>query len=150
MAIIERGLARGIGSRDFVPHDASRSCAGAPAATDGKGSPADAPPPDLRVRASAGHPGRRHSRLSFDVSDAASGTLPSDLEPFLGAAAHLFVMDEALRSPMHAHPIDLPARGFAKPEFDVRFPRQGRYVMWLQVQRAGRVQTFRFTVDASN
>jgi hypothetical protein len=138
---------------DFVPRDAMPQLrmARLPATPGGKGSTGDATAPDLRVHVSAGtHRAGRRSRLSFEVSEAASGASPSDLEPFLGAAAHLFVIDEALRNPMHAHPIELPAGGFAKPEFDVRFPRPGRYVMWLQLQRAGRVQTFRFTVDASN
>ena len=82
------------------------------------------------------------SRVQFSVT-------PTDLEPYLGAAAHLFVIDEKLENPMHAHPIEIPDGGLSRPAFDVRFPRAGRYVMWLQVQRAGTVETMRFTADVS-
>ena len=82
------------------------------------------------------------SRVAFEVA-------PDGLEPYLGAAAHLFVIDEKLENPMHAHPLDVGAEGLSRPAFDVRFPRAGRYVMWLQVQRAGRVETMRFTADVS-
>jgi len=91
----------------------------------------------------------REGRMTFDVTDAKTGGAPVDLEPYLGATAHLFVIDATLRDPIHAHPIDLGEGGVAQPAFDVRFPRAGRYVMWLQVQRAGRVETFRFTADVS-
>jgi hypothetical protein len=91
----------------------------------------------------------REARLAFDVTDARTGRAPEDLEPYLGAAAHLFVIDETLRDPIHAHPIDLPEGGIARPAFDVRFPRAGRYVMWLQLQRAGRVETMRFTAGVA-
>ncbi|HUF24576.1 MAG TPA: heavy metal-binding domain-containing protein [Vicinamibacterales bacterium] len=91
----------------------------------------------------------REARLTFDVTDATTGAVPDDLEPYLGAAAHLFAIDETLRDPTHAHPIELAEGGIARPAFDVRFPRAGRYVMWLQLQRAGRVETLRFTAEVS-
>ncbi|MDQ3069634.1 MAG: hypothetical protein M3R55_07895 [Acidobacteriota bacterium] len=90
----------------------------------------------------------REGRLSFDIVDTRTGKPPMDLEPFLGAAAHLFAIDEALREPMHGHPLEAPG-GLTQPAFDIRFPREGRYRLWLQVQRAGRVETMPVTVDVS-
>ena len=111
---------------------------------------ADRPPFIVHAKLSAGDlRAGRESRLTFEVSDPATGLPPADMEPYLGAAGHLFAIDEALQNPMHAHPIDVADGGMARPAFDVRFPRAGRYVMWLQVQRAGRVETMRFTADVS-
>lgn len=92
----------------------------------------------------------KETRLAFELRDARTGGAPDGLEPYLGAAAHLFAIDEDLRDPVHAHPVEITGGGLAQPAFDVRFPRAGRYVMWLQVQRAGRVETLRFTADVSN
>lgn len=111
---------------------------------------ADRPPPIVvATLSSAELRAGRESRLTFQVTDPQTRQAPADLEPYLGAAAHLFVIDEQLRDPLHAHPVEIGAAGLAQPAFDVRFPRVGRYVMWLQVQRAGRVETLRFTADVS-
>lgn len=88
-------------------------------------------------------------RVSFSLLDRKLIVPPDDLEPYLGASAHMFAMHESLREPIHAHPVEAIGASFTAPAFDVRFPREGRYALWLQVQRAGRVETLRFTVDVS-
>jgi hypothetical protein len=67
---------------------------------------------------------------------------PSDgLEPYLGAAAHMLVASEDLVDMIHTHP------AYAGPEqFNVIFPRPGRYRIWVQFQRLGVVNTKIFDV----
>ena len=136
---------------DFAPVDAMPQMRMAPFTYDGAAAAA-APADQSTLSASLDAPALiagRAGRIAFQIRDAASGGEPQNLEPYLGAAAHLFVIDETLENPMHAHPQEVGEGGMARPAFDVRFPRAGRYVMWLQVQRAGRVETMRFTADVS-
>lgn len=88
---------------------------------------------------------RRESRLTFVVSDAATGQPVTSLEPFLGAAGHLLIVDEALGTAMHGHP---EGRFSGGPDvgFHPVFPAPGRYKLWLQVQRRGAVTTLPFVV----
>jgi heavy metal-binding protein len=83
--------------------------------------------------------------LAFEIADAASAAPIADLEPYLGASAHLLIVPVDLTEAIHAH----PAEGGHGPvlSFTPTLPRPGRYKMWLQVQRAGRVTTAAFVVD---
>jgi len=137
---------------DFMPADGFPQLlmARLPKRPEARGGTGDGPAPSLQARlAPVDMKAGREARLTFDVTDAATGAAPGDLEPYLGAAAHLFVIDTELRDPMHAHPLEVEEGGMSRPAFDVRFPRAGRYVMWLQLQRAGRVETMRLTAVVS-
>jgi len=83
--------------------------------------------------------------LSFRIEDAASGAPVTDLEPYLGASAHLLIVPVDLTEAIHGHPAD-DLRGPAL-SFTPTLPRPGRYKLWLQVQRAGHVSTAAFVVD---
>jgi len=88
--------------------------------------------------------------LRYTVKDAA-GAPVTDLEPYLGAFGHLFILHEDLVTMAHAHP-----RG-AEPTPDMRagpevtfhtvLPKAGRYKLWAQVQRAGKIVTTDWTVE---
>ena len=83
--------------------------------------------------------------LIFRVEDAASGAAVTDLQPYLGASAHLLVVPFDLTEAIHGHPTEDgpgPALSFAP-----LLPRAGRYKIWLQVQRNGTVSTVPFVVD---
>jgi hypothetical protein len=136
---------------DFAPADALPQLRMTTAEIPGSRSGAATTPPSSLDARMIGEPARagQTSRVAFTLTDRQTAAAPADLEPYLGAAAHLFVMDEALKDPQHAHPIEVTGAGLAEPAFEVRFPRAGRYVMWLQVQRAGRVETMRVTADVS-
>jgi hypothetical protein len=84
------------------------------------------------------------STLSFHVEDAASGAEVTDLEPYLGASAHLLIVAADLTEAIHGHPEDerRPTLTFAPI-----VPTPGRYKLWLQVQRRGRVSSFAFVTD---
>jgi len=82
--------------------------------------------------------------LAFDLAEDTSGAPVSDLEPYLGAFAHLFVVSADLTEGQHLIP-DGDARG-PRLTFSPIFPRTGHYKMWLEVQRGGRVATIPFVL----
>jgi hypothetical protein len=70
---------------------------------------------------------------------------PEDgLEPYLGAWAHMLVESHDLIDTIHAHPS--VADGGPKMQFDIFFPREAIYRMWIQFQRLGKVNTVAFTL----
>ena len=86
------------------------------------------------------------STLAFRVDNAASGAAVTDLEPYLGASAHLLIVASDLTEAIHGHPEEdrRPALTFTPI-----IPRPGRYKVWLQVQRAGRVSTAAFVLEVA-
>lgn len=83
--------------------------------------------------------------LVIKIEDAATGTPVTDLEPYLGAAAHLLIVPVDLTEAVHGHP-DEQFRE-AGITFTPLVPRAGRYKTWIQFQRAGRVSTASFVID---
>ena len=76
------------------------------------------------------------------------------LEPYLGAWAHIVVIDEELRNFIHAHPLEDAGRAGADGAHThaagpapasvsavINFPHAGLYKLWLQTQRNGIVAT---------
>jgi hypothetical protein len=77
--------------------------------------------------------------LLFLDLDPANG-----LEPYLGAWAHMLVESHDLIDTIHAHPA--VADGGPKMQFDIFFPREAIYRIWIQFQRLGKVNTVAFTL----
>lgn len=78
--------------------------------------------------------------LRFTMSRADGGAVP--LEPVMGAFAHLVAFDETRSGFAHLHPVE--ADLLAKPDarnptlnFKLTIPREGRYIVWSQVNLAG-------------
>jgi hypothetical protein len=70
---------------------------------------------------------------------------PQDgLEPYLGAWAHMLIESHDLIDTIHAHPS--VADGGPKMQFDIFFPREAVYRIWIQFQRLGKVNTVAFTL----
>src|SRR5262249_32468745 len=102
--------------------------------------------------------------LSFAVRDAAGGNV--DVEPYMGMAAHLLVTSVDGSVFAHLHPsgsISMAAmQHFAGDDphashamlLDSRiaipyaFPKAGRYRLFVQVKREGKVRTAAFDLDA--
>ena len=90
----------------------------------------------------AGKPGC----LQFAFFDASSGAPITDLEPFLGAPAHLLIVKPDLTEAIHGHPEE-QATGGPAVSFDPRMPAPGLYKLWVQFQRKGKVSTASFVVS---
>jgi len=89
-------------------------------------------------------------------------TAVSDLEPYLGAWAHVMILSQDRQEFIHAHPLDDAAttidnnpwqHSHAAPgpspsviETVTGFRKPGIYRMWAQFQRGGKVITFPFTI----
>jgi hypothetical protein len=89
----------------------------------------------------------KHAMLTFAVTDAATGAPVTDLEPYLGAPAHMLIVRRDLSDAIHAHPQEQVTAG-PTVSFHPIIPAAGDYKLWIQFQRAGEVSTsaFEFTV----
>ena len=94
----------------------------------------------------------RMVKLRYELS--ANGTPVTDLEPYLAAWGHTLILSEDTVEYVHAHPIEyLPGDAAEKKggpivTFDAMFPKPGRYRLWTQFSRGGRVSTTTFAVEA--
>lgn len=103
----------------------------------------------LRVKLEAGVPvAGKELPLTFTVSDVRTGEPVTDLEPFLGAPAHLLIVRRDLEDAIHAHPEE-QATGGPTVSFHPLIPSAGDYRMWIQFQRSGRVITVPFALPAA-
>jgi hypothetical protein len=112
------------------------------------GDPVDEPHTVNAVRAAldASHAtSGSESTITFTVDDESSGTPVTDLDSHLGAAAHLFVVSADLTEGFYLTSQD-GGRG-PRLAFTTLFPRPGRYKMWLELQRAGRMSAIPFVLD---
>jgi hypothetical protein len=70
---------------------------------------------------------------------------PSEgIEPYLGAWGHLLAVSDDLVDSIHEHPTY--ANSGPEIQFDVFFPRQASYKVWVQFQRKGVVNTTAFVI----
>lgn len=100
----------------------------------------------MRVSLDAGAVKSGESRpIHLAVADAATGAPVSDLEPYLGAGAHLVAVSADMTEAVHEH----PAAAGRGPDITFRplFPRPGLFKIWIQFQRGGRVSTAAFVID---
>ncbi|RUT01570.1 hypothetical protein DSM106972_066670 [Dulcicalothrix desertica PCC 7102] len=87
--------------------------------------------------------------LIFNLLDAASNQPPKDLQNYLGEKGHLVILKQS--SPLteadyiHAHAMkDTPP---GEIHFITSFPQPGKYKMWGQFNRNGKIITADFWVD---
>ncbi len=112
-------------------------------------TPAEQTVDGLRVRLEAASlTALRPASLRFLVSDAATGAEVRDLEPYLGAAGHLLLVNGNLTSALHGHPADTQTSG-PGILFEPVLPKAGLYKLWLQFQRKGRVVTVPFVIEVA-
>ena len=95
-----------------------------------------------------------HAMLLFRLSD--HGQPVTDLEPYMGAMGHCAIVSEDTQSFIHCHPEQLfpphhDSRGGPDIAFHAMFPNPGKYKVWGQFQRDGKmiVADFVVHVDAS-
>jgi hypothetical protein len=86
--------------------------------------------------------------LRFALTDPASGVPINDLEPYLGAQAHLLLVSAPLTEAVHGHPEGLDLRAPVMI-FQPLLPPAGMCKLWLQFQRGGRVTTVPFVIEVA-
>jgi hypothetical protein len=69
------------------------------------------------------------------------------LEPYIGAWGHMLAVSNDVIDMIHTHPSI--ADGGPNVQFDLYFPREATYRIWVQFQRLGKVNTVVFTVPVS-
>lgn len=88
--------------------------------------------------------------LKYTLSTAAGPV--TDIEPYLGAMGHLFIIHEDLVTLAHSHPKGpeptKDMRGGPVVEFHTVLPKAGKYKAWMQFQRQGKLYTMPFVVEA--
>jgi heavy metal-binding protein len=82
--------------------------------------------------------------LRYRISDVKTGEPVHDLEPYLGAWGHTLILSEDARDYVHSHPTQSTADNIS---FEAFLPRSGRYRIWSQFQRHGKVITVPFTIE---
>ena len=70
------------------------------------------------------------------------------LQPYIGAWAHLLAVSHDLIDTMHSHPF--VADGGPEMQFNVYFPREHVYRVWVQFQRKGLVNTVQFDIPVKD
>ena len=85
--------------------------------------------------------------LTFTLTDARTGAPITDLQPFLGAPAHLLMVRGGLEDAVHAHPEELQTGG-PTVSFHPLIPAAGPYKLWIQFRRGGRESTAAFVITA--
>jgi hypothetical protein len=91
-----------------------------------------------------------HTQLLFRLSR--SGQPLTDLEPYLGAMGHCVIISQDTQTYLHCHPEQVFAptadtRGGPVVAFHTLFPRPGRYKIWGQFRRGGKILVADFVVD---
>lgn len=85
--------------------------------------------------------------LTFDIS---KNDVPlTDLEQYLGALGHAVIIKEETLDFLHVHPLDSLKEQDGRVPFHVMFPSVGRYKIFAQFQREGKVFTTDFVVNVA-
>jgi hypothetical protein len=88
--------------------------------------------------------GGETGQLRFTVTR--DGRPVDSVEPYLGADGHLVALREHDQAYLHTHP-EGEAGGPGPIVFDVEYPSQGRYRIFLQFKHRGEVRTVSFTQE---
>lgn len=86
------------------------------------------------------------NKITFDIKQ--DGKPVTDLEQYLGALGHSVILSEGDLQFIHGHPVEdssKPQTG--KVNFMVSFPEAGKYKVFTQFQRQGKITTTDFVVD---
>lgn len=92
-------------------------------------------------------PCKRTVTLTMKLLDKEGKPL-EDLQPYLGAMGHLFLVNQDTETFVHSHPDDRTPIPEGTLPFLARFPKPGLYRGWVQFQRNGKVETAKFIVQA--
>lgn len=123
--------------------DGERSTLSDDVTVDGRAAHAELPAPAERASTSDGYEvaiSESDGTVAFTITRDGA---PVAVEPYLGAGGHLVVLREGDLEFLHVHPTG------ADPEFEVEFPTDGRYRLFLQFRHEGRVHTAALTQEVA-
>lgn len=88
---------------------------------------------------------KKHIMMTFTITDNKGNDI-TELEPYLGSAGHVVIVDEKLDEFLHVHPQDESAKG-PDVEYMTTFPFPGIYKIWGQFKYRGNVYTAPFVIN---
>jgi hypothetical protein len=99
----------------------------------------------------------QHGHLIFTVTKTGTNAPVTELQTYLGAFGHLFIMNEDMAEYVHSHPVETPSaqlnineiRGGPTVMFEGLMPRPGRYRAWAQFKYHDEIYTFNTTFEVS-
>jgi hypothetical protein len=79
----------------------------------------------------------------------------TDLQPYMGAMGHCAIISQDTQMFLHCHPEQLypctpDSRGGPTIAFHALFPTAGRYKVWAQFKRGGKIVVADFVVDVGD
>lgn len=87
--------------------------------------------------------------LMFKLQDVSSNQPPTDLQPYLGEKGHLVILKQSssltVEDYIHAHALKNTSTG--QVNFMTTFPQSGKYKLWGQFNRNGRIVTADFWIN---
>lgn len=83
--------------------------------------------------------------LAFAIHDLDTNSNVKDLEPYLSSAGHLAAIHEDKQTYVHVHPMSTKLSSPIR--FYTKFPRPGRYKLFMQFQHLGQLHTASFVVE---
>ncbi len=87
--------------------------------------------------------------LNFDLVDTGTNQSIADLQPYLGERGHMVIVRQANQitraNYIHAHA--MPDTGDGKIQFMTSFPQPGKYKLWGQFSRGGKIVVADFWVN---
>ena len=138
---------------DFYPTGGTPQLAPKTITTAGYTAPLEASIPQLAPDLSPKRSENLEASLKLDPPEPLAGKktmlfvhlTPADgLEQYIGAWAHLLAVSDDLVDTIHSHPFI--ADGGPDMQFNIFFPREAEYRVWIQFQRKGVVNTVAFTI----
>ena len=141
---------------DFYPTGGTPQLAPKTITTAGYSTPLEAAIPRLAADLSPQRGENIEVELKLDPAQPIAGrktmlfvhlTPAEGLEPYIGAWAHLLAVSDDLVDTIHDHPFI--ADGGPDMQFNIFFPREAVYRVWIQFQRKGVVNTVAFTIPVT-
>ena len=141
---------------DFYPTGGTPQLVPKTITTAGYMTPLEAAIPQLAPDLSPKHGENLDVELKLDPPQPIAGRkamlfvhlTPADgLEHYIGAWAHLLAVSDDLVDTIHDHPFI--ADGGPDMQFNIFFPREAVYRVWIQFQRKGVVNTVVFTIPVT-
>jgi hypothetical protein len=141
---------------DFFPTGGTPQLAPMTVTTAGYMTPLEAGIPRLAPDLSPQHGDNLDVELRLDPPQPIAGKKtmlfvhlsPAEgLQPYIGAWAHLLAVSDDLVDTIHGHPFI--AGGGPDMQFNIFFPREAVYRVWIQFQRKGVVNTVAFNIPVT-